>query len=153
MNSNAISRFTLDSLFSNNRIDLNEDYIEERLSFKITISCKVSFQSRSSSNLKKSNSIIFFLIMAIVFFCCQLPVRIFQCWSYLQFYANLKNETDEVEPLSEFQVKIINIISQALSLIYFMQCLSNPIIYNIQSTQFRRSLCFKMARNRKPFIV
>ena len=140
------SRGTIDSLYSNNRLDSSSQNIEDRLSFNKDLSCKkISILSRSSLSIQKSNLTIIFLIMAIVFFCCQLPVRIFQCWSYLHFYSSFKNES-EIEPLSELELKIVNIISQASSLIYFMHCVSNPIIYNIQSTKFRSSLCFKMVK-------
>ena len=149
------SRGTIDSLYSNNRLDSSSQNIEDRLSFNKDLSCKkISILSRSSLSIQKSNLTIIFLIMAIVFFCCQLPVRIFQCWSYLHFYTSSKNAGEGVvEQLSELELKFINILSQALSLIYFLHCISNPIIYNIQSSKFRNFLYFKMDRNRKAFIV
>ena len=154
--SNADSQSTINSLYSNYRADSRTQYIEEKISLRTIPSClnQISILSRPSSSKKKSKFTIIFLIMAIVFFCCQLPVRIFQCWSYLHFYTSSKNAGEGVvEQLSELELKFINILSQALSLIYFLHCISNPIIYNIQSSKFRNFLYFKMDRNRKAFIV
>ena len=76
-------------------------------------------------------------IVSVVFYCCQLPTRFFLCWSYANdrieiIYANIDSQS--LESFSSF-----SILSHTFNLIYFLHCVSNPIIYNLMSTKFSRS--------------
>ena len=75
--------------------------------------------------------------VTIVFFIFQLPVRIFLCWSYLNHYMSIFVWKDELIDESNFY--IVDLISHMTKLIYFMHCISNPIIYNVVSNKFRKA--------------
>ena len=92
-------------------------------------------------NTKRKNHLNFIIIVTIVFFCCQLPVRIFLCWSYLinQFSPIVVNDNNLEIKVDESNIFLINLISQITSLIYFLHCISNSIIYNILSAKFRKA--------------
>lgn len=92
------------------------------------------FKSTESSSSKINFTIVISLV-TLAFFCCQLPIRIFILWSYakppmeiIDEHATVKNE-----------IQLINIISYLTRFIYFLHCISNPIIYNILSIKFRRA--------------
>ena len=89
---------------------------------------------------KRKNYLNFIIIVTIVFFCCQLPVRIFLCWSYLvhHFSPIILDSNSEIE-INESYIFLINLISQITSLVYFLHCISNSIIYNILSVKFRKA--------------
>ena len=89
---------------------------------------------------KRKNNLVFIIIITIVFFCCQLPVRIFLCWSYLlhHFFPITLDAGSKIE-IDESHIFIINLISQITTLVYFLHCISNSIIYNILSAKFRRA--------------
>jgi hypothetical protein len=98
------------------------------------------FHSGNALKSKKKTSTSISVI-AIAFFCCQLPIRIFLCWSY---YQNLD--------LDEENFKLINTLSNLATIIYFLHCISNSIIYNILSTKFRnafiRIILFRKRENK-----
>ena len=73
---------------------------------------------------------------AFAFFCCHLPIKIFLFWSYINNYVNpvILNETDSTNNL---RIRITDLISNTVTLIYFLHCVSNPIIYNFSSIKFR----------------
>ena len=94
------------------------------------------------SNLKKSqnsNYSIVISIIAIVFYCGQLPLRIFLTWSYIHFYLNFVLDY-HVNNKNQLNIESINFIFRVSYLVYFLHCISNPIIYNFLSTNFRESL-------------
>ena len=75
-------------------------------------------------------------IVSVVFYCCQLPTRFFLCWSYANdrieiIYANIDSQS--LESFSSF-----SILSHTFNFIYFLHCVSNPIIYNLLSSKFRK---------------
>ena len=89
---------------------------------------------------KKKKNLKFIIIATIVFFCCQIPVRLFLCWSYMvhHFFPIILENNSETE-VDESYIFLINLISQITSLIYFLHCISNSIIYNILSAKFRKA--------------
>ena len=94
------------------------------------------------SNLKKSqnsNYSIVISIIAIVFYCGQLPLRIFLTWSYIHYYLNFVLDY-HVNNENQLNIESINFIFRVSYLVYFLHCISNPIIYNFLSTKFRESL-------------
>lgn len=102
---------------------------EQRLSINHSI--------KSTCNNKLKTTIIISLI-TIIFFCCQLPIRIFLCWSYIKNYVS-PIELEEYQPVNRpsDDIDIMNILSHLVRLVYFLHCISNPIIYNILSIKFR----------------
>nr|QVK45674.1 G protein-coupled receptor [Proales similis] len=86
----------------------------------------------NSASTNRVNYTIIISLVTLVFFCCQLPMRAFLMWSYY------KHHFEEVElSLTMDDIRLISFISNLLSLIYFLHCISNPIIYNILSKNFR----------------
>ena len=90
------------------------------------------------------------LCMTVAFFCCQLPIRIFLMWSFTYHFNqnessqdNFTNSTSETLNNSNHpehdSYNSINLISFTARLIYFLHGISNPIIYNISSSKFRRA--------------
>lgn len=98
---------------------------------------KDSLASHLNTNrLKNSKYTIIISIVAIIFYCGQLPVRIFQSWSYTHYYVHMKTKP-ETHLLDDLNIDVINFINRVSSLIYYLHCISNPIIYNFLSTKFR----------------
>jgi hypothetical protein len=83
----------------------------------------------------KIKTIINISFVTLAFFSCQLPIRVFLLWSYLHNYFT----SIEPEFITEERFNLINIISYLSTFIYFLHCISNPIIYNISSTKFRKA--------------
>jgi hypothetical protein len=105
---------------------------------KISINNNENDENDSKSNVRKLS---FTIILTIVFFCCQLPIRIFICW------ANWKNNfspilMDEHDIESREYFYLTDFISRSTTLIYFLHCVSNPIIYNALSVKFRNAFIF-----------
>ena len=96
---------------------------------------KPCFKNEKSNKLKLTMIIS---SITIVFFCFQLPVRLFLCWSYLNHYLTTYVWNDFFT-VDQYYVNIIDLFSNISSLIYFLHCISNPIIYNLISTKFRQS--------------
>ncbi len=91
-------------------------------------------QLRAFKNRKRFTITILF--MTIAFFCCQLPIRIFILWS---FSYQLRQISNDVNGHPEINYELINMISFIARLIYFLHGISNPLIYNISSSKFRRA--------------
>ena len=108
-------------------------------SHRKTSNSNSTFNSKKM-NKKKMNFTIFISLITLIFFCCQLPLRIFLTWSYFKsYYSFSMTEESEIETESELHIYIINMISYGTTLIYFLHCISNPIIYNILSIRFRKA--------------
>lgn len=94
-----------------------------------------SIKSKYSSYNKINFTIVISLI-TLIFFCCQLPIRIFILWSnFRQYYSPplfINNSATN-------DINLITIISDITTTIYFFHCISNPIIYNLLSAKFRRA--------------
>ena len=127
-----------------NRKKYSENSIKE--TDKAKRSSIISYASTSVNLSKisklKRNSTTSILVMAIVFFCCQLPIRIFLCWSYYKDYQSifgLKDELGFMNQIGETKLKFINILSNLVTIIYFFHCISNSIIYNVLSIKFRKA--------------
>jgi len=94
-------------------------------------------------NTSKFNFTIVISFVTLAFFCCQLPCRIFLLWSYLKHYFApplIQITENGEEPITvKNDLFYINLISNLSTLIYFLHCISNPIIYNILSIKFRKA--------------
>ena len=81
-------------------------------------------------------------LITMTFFCCHLPVRIFLVWAYLSHYVDpiditiIQNES--IKESNNF-FSFINLLSHLTTLVYFLHCISNPIIYNVFSIKFRKA--------------
>lgn len=130
-----------------------------------------NINAQSSRNDRKHFTMAI-LTVTIAFFCCQLPLRIFILWS-----SNFHLHHDNIDsPLPSFNnetrgciqhsntsssiasssnasidYELVNSISFIARLIYFLHGISNPIIYNISSSKFRRAffslLCMSKCNN------
>lgn len=92
-----------------------------------------NFNSKKSIITKRKLTITLCLI-SIAFFFCQLPIRGFQIFNIFYEFESLG-----VEEHDYIKFKIINIIFLFTKLLYFLHGMSNPIIYNLMSTKFRKS--------------
>jgi hypothetical protein len=102
---------------------------------------------KNSQNIKPKNklsSTIKISLVTIFFFFCQLPIRVFICWLYYSTYFLVFQKFDHEN------FKLIDQISNVATLVYFLHCISNPIIYNILSYKFRTAfLSFLKAQKLK----
>ena len=73
-------------------------------------------------------------ILSVIFYCFQLPARLILCWSYLNDTVELKYESSNSQSLSLFDFLLHLVI-----LVYYLHCVSNPFIYNMLSSKFRKS--------------
>ena len=76
-------------------------------------------------------------LVSIIFYCFQLPSRLFLCWSYLNDTMEIDYESSDSHSIESFS--LFNILSEIFALIYFLHCVTNPIIYNLLSSKFRKS--------------
>ena len=95
---------------------------------------KFNMESRTKSVVAKRKLTITLCLISIAFFFCQLPIRCFQIFNI--FY---EFESSNVEENDYIKFKILNIIFLFTKLLYFLHGMSNPIIYNLMSTKFRKS--------------
>lgn len=115
------------------------------------------YKSTNNQNLSttKFNFTIVISFITLIFFCCQLPCRAFLLWSYLKHYFApppplTVTETGE-EPITlKNDLFYINLVSHLTTLIYFLHCISNPIIYNILSIKFRKAFLSMTTFNKAP---
>jgi hypothetical protein len=89
--------------------------------------CTLPKKYGSLSKKRKFTTII--SMVSVIFYCCQLPSRLFLCWSYF-------NDTIEISQ-SSTNFNLFDILSHIVILIYFLHCVSNPIIYNFLSSEFQ----------------
>lgn len=109
----------------------------------ITRSRRMTINKNQNLNTSKFNFTIVISFVTLAFFCCQLPCRIFLLWSYLKHYFApplMDAETSGASVIEkENDLFYINLISHLSTFIYFLHCISNPIIYNILSIKFRKA--------------
>jgi hypothetical protein len=121
----------------------------------------VASNTAQTALTKKINHTVMISMVALAFFFCQLPLRIFLLWSY-NTSANLppiepfaSNQTDSVvdstsvngemsvlsptESINQDSIFYINLWGHISTIVYFLHCVSNPIIYNLISIKFRRA--------------
>jgi hypothetical protein len=157
-NHRTSSTRSIKSLATNvSNVDTKVEYDEKDNSFRASVLRRSTAMSNYNTNMInvynkriahkrqfKNNTInkfkftIIISSITIVFFCFQLPVRIFLCWSYLNHYL-LKFVWNEGLIIDDSNVNIIHLISHITSLVYFLHCISNPIIYNVVSNKFRKA--------------
>lgn len=92
-----------------------------------------------SSYKSKIRIILKTSLKGFAFFCCHMPVKIFLFWSYINHYIN-PISLNEQDSSNDLKIKIADFLSNAATLIYFLHCISNPIIYNFSSIKFRNTL-------------
>ena len=98
-------------------------------------SSKINPYSKSrKSVINKRKLTITLCLISIAFFFCQLPIRCFQIFNIFYEFESLG-----VEEHDYIRFKIINIIFLFTKLLYFLHGMSNPIIYNLMSTKFRKA--------------
>jgi hypothetical protein len=115
-----------------------------------------SKRTQANKHAGKINFTIILSIITLCFFLCQLPMRIFLLWSYYKNYASpeLISETASSEQISTDTLFMIDVISNLTTLVYFLHCISNPIIYNLASVKFRKSfVSLTTLRNFKLFKI
>lgn len=96
---------------------------------------RISLNSFRKNAQNKLKAVIKFSLVTLVFICCQMPIRVFLCWSYYNTYLSLNDiERDNV---NEKRFRLINLISNLTKLVFFLHCISNPIIYYVLSIKFR----------------
>lgn len=126
--------------------------IRTRLSFESSRLRRTSHKN-SNLNTSKFNFTIVISFVTLAFFCCQLPCRIFLFWSYLTHYfapPPLINSNGE-EPIAvKNDLFMINLIANLTKFIYFLHCISNPIIYNLLSIKFRKAFLSMTTFNKAP---
>lgn len=138
----------------------NDFVISQKNSLKRSFIYRKSFSGGERRMTKFDNSIalkkhrlnttITISLVALAFYLCQLPIRIFLLWSYYknQFapvlllpdnttQATAINQTGSMQH-TEF-IQSTNLVAYLTTLVYFLQCISNPIIYNLVSTKFRKA--------------
>ena len=76
-------------------------------------------------------------ILSVIFYCFQLPARLILCWSYLYDTFGIKYEN--IESRSSKSLNLFDISLHIVIVIYYLHCVSNPIIYNVLSSKFRES--------------
>ena len=119
------------------------------------ISNNLTLNSHAKRVSNKINFTIILSIITLIFFLCQLPIRIFLLWSFIWLYRN-SNEYDFVMDKTlvslnssttsnnylfsqDSSTHLTDIISNITTLIFFLHCISNPIIYNLASAKFRKT--------------
>ena len=87
--------------------------------------------------IKERRLTIIISFVSFLFYCCQLPSRLFLSWAYINDMMEINYETSDSQLLDNFS--LFNILSEVFALIYFLHCVTNPIIYNLLSSKFRKS--------------
>ena len=108
--------------------ELNAGLEEQRRKSQVKLNGKSKFEY-----------LIKFSIVTIVFICCQLPVRAFLCWSYYTTYNSFYAQNYDGS-LIENNFRLINLVSNTCTLIYYLHCVSNPVIFFILSVKFQKAL-------------
>jgi preprotein translocase subunit YajC len=83
----------------------------------------------------KMRLILITYLKAFLFFSLHLPIKIFIFWSYINFYI-YPVDLNEIDQNNDSKIQLTNLLSNIATLIYFLHCISNPIIYNFSSTRF-----------------
>jgi hypothetical protein len=87
-------------------------------------------KSKYCKNLiTKRRQTITICLISLAFFFCQIPIKIFQIFN--AFYEFVDND--------DSKFLIINSIFLSSKFLFFLHGMSNPIIYNLMSTKFRKS--------------
>ena len=87
----------------------------------------------------KMRLILITYLKAFLFFSFHLPIKIFIFWSYINYYIHPVS-LNEIDVKNDFKIQLTDLLSNIATLIYFLHCISNPIIYNFSSTKFLNAL-------------
>ncbi len=112
---------------------------------------------------QKINFTVVISMVALAFFFCQIPIRIFLLYSYyinnvwplylpvdelsnntlkdnLTLVNSIQNSSSSIGFNDSHQsIQLLNFVSYFTTFIYFLHCISNPIIYNLISIKFRNT--------------
>ena len=119
---------------SYNNLNVNESICLDGLTKKAKTKKIDSINSKTSVDKKFKLTALISLI-TIIFFLCVIPIRVFLCWSYLNNYFSPIHLVDD--HMTSRKIFFINLFSNLATLVYFLHCISNPIIYNAMSVKFR----------------
>jgi hypothetical protein len=89
----------------------------------------------SQNLIQKRKQTITLCLISVAFFMCQMPLKCFQIFNSLYEFETAEDDDE----WSASQFKILNFIFLTVKLMYCLQGLSNPIIYNLMSSKFYRS--------------
>ena len=78
-------------------------------------------------------------ILTVLSFWCQVPIRLFTCWSYTSAYSS-KLGQNYYESFIGNNYKTIFIYFNVSTIVYFLNLVFNCIIYNIFSVEFRKEI-------------
>lgn len=87
------------------------------------------YKGSKKVHVQTTRNIMVLLLVTLLFYCCLLPLRIFLLWAYVNNFLETMVK----------DINLINAIANTVKVIYFLHCISNPIIYNILSTKFRKA--------------
>lgn len=87
----------------------------------------------------KMRLILITYLKAFLFFSLHLPIKIFIFWSYINYYIH-PVDLSEIDHNYDSKIQLTDLLSNIATIIYFLHCISNPIIYNFSSTKFINAL-------------
>ena len=95
-----------------------------------------NFKLKAKQQFKSTTKIS---ILTILSFWCQVPIRLFTCWSYMSAYSS-KLGQNYYESFIGNNYKTIFIYFNISTIVYFLNFVFNCIIYNIFSVEFRKEI-------------
>ena len=78
-------------------------------------------------------------ILTVLSFWCQVPIRLFTCWSYMSAYSSRLGQ-NYYESFIGNNYTTIFIYFNISTIVYFLNFVFNCIIYNIFSVEFRKEI-------------
>ena len=96
---------------------------------------------------RKYKSTVHISILTILSFWCQVPIRLFICWSYTNSFL-FKFGINNYQNFLEDNYQTIIFYYNFFILVYFLNIVFNSVIYNIFSVQFRKALNIKRKKNK-----
>ncbi|CAF1055440.1 unnamed protein product [Brachionus calyciflorus] len=130
----SISKSSSCSIFYSNKKEC-ENYDFRKTSSVSFLKQKHSIFRNSSTSylIAKRKQTITICLISLAFFFCQIPLKIFQLFNFFYKFESTTIEKDLI------RFRIMNFIFLTTKFLYFLHGMSNPIIYNLMSTKFRRS--------------
>ena len=131
------SKFIIKKMTLSGKRDLEYDQIFELKPLSSRPSSSSS-QSQNCERIKfapKTKSSITISIVSVIFYSFQLPARLILSWFYLK---DTIDTNENIQLLNGFD--LFEFLLHAVILIYYLHCVSNPIIYNLLPGKFRKSL-------------
>ena len=117
--------------------DMDNDQVFKRKTLSSRPSCSLS-QNCGRMNIEpKTRSTIAISIVSVLFYCFQLPARLILCWLCLNGTMKTDYEKNKTQSLNDSD--LFKYLLHTVILIYYLHCVSNPIIYNLLPSKFRKS--------------